>query len=176
MDAQGIPFRSLTPGDSLDADFTGTMVFHLHGFLTGSMTFEECAIRQIVLSEENYHALYANPYSWANLVQLSLLISHTCLYVGVSLTDPNIRRLLDTCVALPIAHPHYAIMLSPVAGLEGEAKKAAHDLQLARNAELQSLGVQPIWINNFDEIERIFRRLGASEPHQSAQRSAAHIR
>jgi hypothetical protein len=160
---QGIPFQSLTPGDPLDAEFTGTTVFHPHGFLTASMSAEECTSAQIVLSEEDYHALYGNPYSWANLVQLSLLLLHTCLFVGVSLTDPSIRRLLDTCVALPIAHMHYAIMLSPVAGLADERNKAGHDLQLARNAELRSLGVQPIWINSFDEVETIFRRISAGD-------------
>ena len=103
---QGIPFQSLTPGDPLNADFTGTTVFHPHGFLTASMTTEECTSTKIVLSEEDYHALYGNPYSWANLVQLSLLLSQTCLFVGVSLADPGIRRLLDTCVGLPIAHTH----------------------------------------------------------------------
>jgi hypothetical protein len=159
----GLPFQSLTPGDALNADFTGTTVFHPHGFLTASMTADECANTSIVLSEEDYHGLYANPYSWANLIQLSLLLSHTCLFIGASLTDPSIRRLLDTCVALPIAHSHYAVFLTPVAGLDGDAKKAAQDLQLARSTELRSLGVQPIWINDFDEIERLFRRISVHE-------------
>ncbi len=164
LGTQGLPFRSLTPGDPINADFIGTTVYHPHGFLTASMTADECANTQIVLSEQDYHSLYGNPYSWANVVQLSLLLSQTCLFVGVSLTDPSIRRLLDTCVALPISHMHYTIMLSPVAGLEEEAEKAAHDLQLARNAELRSLGVQPIWINSFDEIERVFLRIRVSHP------------
>jgi hypothetical protein len=60
--------------------------------------------------------------------------------LAVVATDPSIRRLLDSCAAFPIAHMHYAIMLSPVAGLEGRAKTAGHDLQPARNAELRSLG------------------------------------
>jgi SIR2-like domain len=75
---------------------------------------------------------YANPYSWANLVQMSLLLSQSCLFVGVSLTDPNIRRLLDACVALPIAHKHYAIMRSPVVGLTGDARQAGEDLRRAK--------------------------------------------
>jgi hypothetical protein len=47
--------------------------------------------------------------------------------------------------------------------LDGDAKKAAQDLQVARNSELRSLGVRPIWINNFDEIETIFRRISVHE-------------
>jgi hypothetical protein len=156
---QGVAFRSLLPGDPLEADFDGTTVLHPHGFLTASMTAEECANTQIVLSEEDYHALYANPYSWANLIQLTLLLSQSCLFVGVSLEDPSIRRLLDTCVGLPVSHKHYAIMRSPAAGLEGDAKRAGEDLRLARNAELRSLGVEPIWIDSFDDVEKIFRRI-----------------
>jgi hypothetical protein len=156
---QGVDFRSLEPGDPLDADFAGTIVLHPHGFLSASMTAEECARKRIVLSEEDYHALYANPYSWANLVQMSLLLSQSCLFVGVSLTDPNIRRLLDACVALPIAHKHYAIMRSPVVGLTGDARQAGEDLRLAKHAELHSLSVVPIWINSFDEIVTIFHRI-----------------
>jgi hypothetical protein len=123
----GLPFQSLTPGDALNADFNGTIVFHPHKFLTASMTADECAHTRIVLSEEDYQGLYANPYSRANLIQLSLLLSHTRLFVGASLTDPNIRRLLDTCVALrcPIVHSQYAVLLTPVAGLDCDAEKAA---------------------------------------------------
>ena len=159
----GLPFRSLMPGDPLDATFTGTTLYHPHGFLTASMTADECANTRIVLTEEDYHGLYGNPYSWANLVQLSLLLSHTCLFVGSSLTDPSIRRLLDACVALPAEHKHYAIMRSPVAGAEGKGQKAGQALQFARSAELRSLGVEPIWINQFDEIEGIFRRIAVRE-------------
>jgi hypothetical protein len=50
-----------------------------------------------------------------------------------------------------------------VAGLDGDAKRAAQYLQLARNTELRSLGVQPIWISDFDEIETIFRRISVHE-------------
>jgi hypothetical protein len=157
----GLAFRSLAPGDPLDAKFEGTIVAHPHGFLTASMTAEECAQTQIVFSEEDYHDLYGNPYSWANLIQLSLLLWHSCLFVGTSLTDPSIRRLLDSCAKLPIAHKHYAIMRSPASG--SEVGKAGEDLQFARNAELRSLGVDAIWINSFDEVETIFHRIRARD-------------
>jgi hypothetical protein len=97
MMVHGFRFVSLEPGDPLDAAFEGTVIFHPHGMLSANLSAEECEAKRLVLSEEEYHALYSNPYSWANLVQLSLLTTHSCLFVGVSLKDPNIRRLLDTC-------------------------------------------------------------------------------
>ena len=110
--------------------------------------------------EEEYHALYSNPYSWANLVQLSLLTTHSCLFVGVSLKDPNIRRLLDTCRVLPIAHRHHAIMRAPTAGLPRAARKVEEHLMRAQESDLHSLGVEPVWIEDFAEVEGIFRYLG----------------
>jgi hypothetical protein len=52
-------------------------------------------------------------------------------------------------------------MRSPAARLSGEANKAGEDLRFARNAELRSLGVEPIWIDSFDEVETIFYRIKA---------------
>jgi SIR2-like domain len=121
------------------------------------MTPEECAAQRLVLSEEDYHQLYSNPYSWANLIQLSLLMTYTCLFVGVSLTDPNIRRPLDTCHALPIAHRHFAIIRTPTAGPPPGSHKLGKKLMRARESDLRSLGVEPIWIEDFAEVAQLFR-------------------
>ena len=114
------------------------------------MTAGECAARRVVLSEEDYHQLYSNPYSWANLVQVSLLMTYSCLFVGVSLAAyRNIRRLLDTCRALPIAHRHFAIIGAPTAGLTRGSHKLEEQLMRAHEFDLRSLGVEPIWIKDF---------------------------
>lgn len=159
LTVHGLPFESLEPGDKLNGTFEGTIVFHPHGVLSATMTAGECAAQRVVLSEEDYHQLYSNPYSWANLVQLSLLMTYSCLFVGVSLTDPNIRRLLDTCRALPIAHRHFAIMRAPTAGLMRGSHKLEEQLMRAHEFDLRSLGVEPIWIKDFAEVEQIFRYL-----------------
>jgi hypothetical protein len=70
------PFESLEPGDKLNSTSNETIVFNPHGILSATMTPEECAVQRLVLSEEDYHQLYSNPYSWANLVQLWLLMTY----------------------------------------------------------------------------------------------------
>ena len=159
MMVRGLPFASLEPGDPLNSAFDGAVIIHPHGMLNANLNGEECAAKRLVLSEEEYHALYSNPYSWANLIQLSLLTTYTCLFVGVSLTDPNLRRLLDTCRALPIAHRHHAIMRAPTAGLPRSARKLEEHLMRAQESDMHSLGVEPVWIEDFAEISAIFRYL-----------------
>jgi hypothetical protein len=57
------------------------------------------------------------------------------------------------------SHPCAKSLFRP--SLSGEANKAGEDLRFARNAELRSLGVEPIWIDSFDEVETIFYRIKA---------------
>src|SRR5215813_1900610 len=48
-----------------------------------------------VFSEEQYHREYSEPFRWSNLVQTTLLGAYDGLFIGLSMEDPNIRRLLD---------------------------------------------------------------------------------
>lgn len=36
-----------------------------------------------------------NAYLWSNTEQLHALDKNTCFFIGLSMTDPNLRRLLD---------------------------------------------------------------------------------
>jgi hypothetical protein len=80
-----------------------------------------------------------------------------CVFVGVSLTDPNIRRLLDTCRALPIAHQHFAIIRTPTSGPTPGSHKLGKELIRAHESDLRSLGVEPIRIEDFAEVAQLFR-------------------
>jgi hypothetical protein len=156
---EGIEFNSALPRERINNNYNGTIIFHPHGLLTAAMAPSEIDSSSIVLSEEDYHTLYSDPYSWSNLMQLSLLINSTCLFAGVSLNDPNLRRLLDVCISLGVGHWHYAIMRSPNAGVSKAEKPLGKEMRAAIEADLRSLHVEPIWIGHFDDIERIFKTL-----------------
>src|SRR5262249_12487270 len=68
-------------------------IYHVHGFLPerGDIAQDQ----EIVFSEDAYHTQFIDSFSWSNLVQLNHLNQHLCLFIGLSMTDPNLRRLLD---------------------------------------------------------------------------------
>lgn len=67
-------------------------VFHVHGLI--SRDIKKPSSRP-VLSEREYHLLYSNDFHWSNVEILRALIRTTCFFVGLSMVDPNLRRLLD---------------------------------------------------------------------------------
>ena len=49
----------------------------------------------IVLGEKEYHKIYQEPYNWGNIEQLHALNRNVCFFIGLSMNDPNLRRLID---------------------------------------------------------------------------------
>lgn len=70
-----------------------TPVYHVHGLIPLNPLAQLDA--NFVLAEDEYHRLSSDPYHWSNVVQLTLLSSSTCVFLGLSFQDPNLRRLLD---------------------------------------------------------------------------------
>lgn len=66
-------------------------VYHVHGMIPQTREIESTP----VLSEKEYHTLYKESFHWSNVVQLQALSNTTCFFVGLSMNDPNLRRLLD---------------------------------------------------------------------------------
>lgn len=65
-------------------------IYHPHGYLP----FGGGPITKIILAENDYQQEATEPYSWANLIQTQFFSNSLCIFIGVSMTDPNLRRLL----------------------------------------------------------------------------------
>jgi hypothetical protein len=72
----------------------GIPIIHPHGCLPveGPLNGDP-----IVFTEQDYHRLTDTAYHWAPTTIVSLLRQYTVLFVGLSMSDPHLRRLLDAC-------------------------------------------------------------------------------
>ncbi len=74
-------------------------VYHVHGLISKYYNPSDNG-EYIVLSEESYNDLYnkgekGGRETWINSVQMNALNGNTCLFIGMSMSDPNLRRLLE---------------------------------------------------------------------------------
>ena len=93
--------QSLWKADLLEA---GKLpIYHVHGYIPAPVPIspEEAPAdkmskaQEIIFTEEQYHRATHDIYSWSNLTQLSSLNNYTVLMVGISLSDRNMRRILN---------------------------------------------------------------------------------
>jgi hypothetical protein len=155
--AEGVAFSLLQPE---------TLVFHPHGFLPGdSDAHEFTASLDVILSEDDYHRLYAAPYSWASVVQIALLMNYSVLFVGFSLADPNTRRLLDIVKSVGSSHRHFAVLKDPTLEIRraeaGSWFPSSPTALALSEASLLGRGVAPVWIDSYDEIPAFIDRLSS---------------
>ncbi|MCF5201033.1 molecular chaperone Tir [Pseudomonas syringae] len=132
-------------------------IYHVHGYLPRAGKIPSG--NDIVFSEDAYHGQFIDPFSWSNLMQLNKLTQNTCLFVGISLTDPNMRRLLDVAWR---KNPdksvgHYIIKKLP---RFGSADDVLDDLAcLLEEQDANALGINVIWVDSYDRIPKIIRSL-----------------
>jgi len=105
-------------------------------------------MKSVYLTEENYNELYNQPYSWQISSQLSFFRENICLFVGCSLADPNIRRLLE--MTKKEKKTHFAILTKDA--------MTARDLTIAAN-HFSRIGIEVIWVNDFSDITKTLQLL-----------------
>jgi len=145
-------------------------VYHMHGYLrfdskAGRRDSE--ASDRLVLSEHEYFDVFNSPTSLFNYTFLHMLREHSCLFVGLSMQDDNIRRLL-----------HYSAR-ERLRGYVDEGKRLSDaqarvcrhfailrrfdsdDIDTLVERSLGELGTNVLWIERHDErYEEIPLRLG----------------
>lgn len=152
-------------------------IYHVHGFLPESRDkYDELERASMVFSEEGYHHVFSEPYHWSNLVQLNTLRESICLFIGLSFTDPNLRRLLEISATNSNNVKHYAIMQrqqkkgfmfdNKTKKVRSRVKYVDQFLQTHHRIHeqiLKELGVNTIWFSQFEEIPNIIRRIYTAE-------------
>ena len=121
-------------------------VMHVHGLIHPTdKDFDD----SVVLSEEEYHRLYSDSYHWANVAQLYALTHTTCIFIGLSMTDPSLRRLLDIAYQQGSKDvDHYAFLIRK----EFDCHKETENL-------FSQMGVNIIWCEDRDDVPKQIMRV-----------------
>lgn len=137
-------------------------IFHVHGFLPKRSTEEGSC--ELIFSEEDYHRVYRDAYCWSNIVQLNYLRENSCLFIGCSLTDPNLRRLLDVAARSDEKPRHFAILRKPHITDTPDISK--NDIETYRKIDMgikekcfSTMGINIIWVDDFSDIQQILQWL-----------------
>ena len=148
-------------------------IYHVHGFLPRKekLTPEN----EIVFSEDAYHSQFIDSFSWSNLIQLNHLNQNVCIFIGLSMTDPNLRRLLDVSMRKnPDREANHFVFKKrydkksidkniKVLGITDENRENANNfIKIAEFLEEQdsnNLGLNVIWIDDYSEIPKILNQL-----------------
>ena len=160
LDAEGVRYVSVLDGDDIPTTLDHSAIVFLHGFLPNPQRNEPRRTRKIVLSEDDYHDLYEDENAWPNRILRTLLRDFTSLFVGCSLQDPNLRRLLHVVAKHHRSKTHYALLLDP--GLVADGKwyqQGDSDFQSVQARILHGLKVQPVWYGDFDQLPQILLEL-----------------
>jgi hypothetical protein len=159
-------------------------IFHVHGFLPQQGAIGEK--NTVAFGENIYHHQYNEIYSWRNIVQINKFRDNACLFVGISLTDPNLRRLLDIA-RLQKGSPeefHHIFrkrydedevinrinMLSLEDWWKNQpseitaepatiAKELCKIIERYEEEDALSFGVRTIWVDDFDEIPKLLKKI-----------------
>lgn len=84
---------------------------------------------KIILTRSQYYKIKKEHPLFYNALN-SLFLTHTVLFIGCSLSDPDIQLILEnTNIAVPCNHPHYAFMP------EGEHPAIKKSIKAAYNIE-----------------------------------------
>ncbi len=137
-------------------------VYHVHGLLPHDPT--DIPKGDIVFAEDEYHLVFRDAFHWSNTIQLSLFRECTCLLIGTSLTDPNLRRLLDVVDAEKLPVSRIAVMRfkpdpNDEHGMLSEVIKQFNEESMAH------IGVSILWIHDYDKaIPAILQSIISDDP------------
>jgi hypothetical protein len=150
-------------------------IYHVHGYIpyNGPSGQNE----DVIFSEEQYNRIFQNPNYWGNVVQVNQMTSGPGLMIGLSLSDRNIRRILDSIRNQPLPRENYILMKKPQFALFDDQgpefdlihKKAREYLQRFPQSRMKMSDKEPRQIRQLlekiyhyedNEFEKGFESLG----------------
>jgi hypothetical protein len=114
-------------------------IYHLHGYLPREGRVPPM---ELVFSEEQYHHVAQSSLHWASVKLFEALTENTCLMIGLSLSDPNIRRLLDAIPRRSKTPQHFLVRQMPTVTVQ-EARDAIAAIKERAAGRISDSGPRP---------------------------------
>jgi hypothetical protein len=114
-------------------------ILHPHGFLPQEGDVADC---QLVFTEDDYHGLTTSVFHWALTAIVNFLRHNTVLFVGLSMLDPNLRRLLDASYVFGDVPAHWQVQKRHKIG-RGERMNVVRDIRDRARRFRNELGLEP---------------------------------
>lgn len=159
----GVEYKSIYREGDFEIP-TKLSIYHVHGFIP-KRTEDYKSLEQslLVFSEEGYHELQIDPYSWSNIVQMKALREKTCVLVGLSGLDPNLRRLFSIHAKRFDGYKHYILLERQFKDeMVSKSKKFKEFSKLHHTIQedtFKEIGLNVIWYSDHKEIPKLLERL-----------------
>lgn len=124
-------------------------IYHVHGLLPYDKYKEKKYTDSLIFNESEYYYLYNNPYSWSISKQLHDFKFNVCIFIGISLTDPDMKRLLE------LANNYMKFNFIFLKKISGYSETVYKDL----TAYFFTFDLIVIWIDEYSEISSYLEQL-----------------
>ena len=146
-----IGVRSFAVNGNKRDDNNSFPVYHVHGVIFREHSNENP--KGIVLTENSYHRVYSEVFDWSNVEQLHALTRCTCFFIGLSMKDPNLRRLLEIANKDRGTSVRHYVFLERKS-FSDDIEKEEIDFQ-TREDMFADLGVNVIWYKSNDNHKEL---------------------
>ena len=143
-------------GDSRMSEGCVLPVYHVHGFIPQS---DKALCSKIVLGEKQYHQIYQQSYSWSNVEQMHALSRKTCFFIGLSMKDPNLRRLIDFAKTED-GEAHHIVFL----------RRENERLDRMNSRIFEEMGIRCLWFDNYEDLPKLLDSLLPKESDKKTYR------
>jgi len=130
-------------------------IYHVHGYIPQYDYKDNNSY--VILTEKEYHELYSDSYNWTNIIQTKYLMDYTCVFLGLSFSDTNQRRLLErVCGFKPENNYNYIIMGNKIPDEKNlqECDKVLNEINKLWNEKNYKLKTLYINKNSYEEINK----------------------
>jgi len=162
---------------SASASATRIHAYHVHGFMVRDLPpkrrLEPRTVEsddRLVLTEQQYFDLFGSSSGFVNYTMLFLLREYRFLFVGLSMSDPNLRRALHYSFSERVRELRAEGESEPKARAEATRhwavmERKSPELDGAAQQLLGVLGVRPVWVQKWSDVPLLLRALYETTGH-----------